>query len=287
MNISLGIIAYNEDKNIVNLLNSIDKQEFGDFSIKEIILVLGGCTDDTYLKARGYNGKYKEKLIIISSSIRRGKYHDINIFLKKASYSTLILSSADIILHRSAIKNILRPFNDIKVGIVSSKITPSNKGDDILSKIIRLQWDIHDKVSLKEPKFGEMIAFRNVVKKIEPTSTDEELIAREALNQGYTSFYARNAIVYNKGPKRLNEFIRQRRRIYCGHLELKKKYGYSASSLKIKNLMPALGSIIKEHPFCIVFFGAALESYSRFLGLADFIINKKKHHIWKIAESTK
>lgn len=287
MDISLGIIAFNEEKNIVNLLNSIDRQETGGFSIKEIILVLGGCKDKTYEKARSYKGRYKEVLRIIVFNERRGKYHDINVFLKNASSKILVLSSADIILAKFCLKNITLPFNDKNIGVVSSRIIPLNGGADILTRIIRMQWDIHDKISLRQPKFGEIIAFRNIVGKINPTSADEELIAGDIIKKGYSSFYAKKAVAYNKGPKSFRELVIQRRRIFCGHLEIKRKYGYEASSMKTKNIIFALKKIIWKYPFYIILIGFLVEFYSRILGRFDYLTDKKKHYKWKIAESTK
>jgi cellulose synthase/poly-beta-1,6-N-acetylglucosamine synthase-like glycosyltransferase len=142
---------------------------------------------------------------------------------------------------------------------------------------------------LEQPKFGEFIAFSNIIKQLPPTSVDEEQIAAIIKNNGYMLKYVPQAVVYNKGPDTVREFLRQRRRIYCGHLLLKKYYNYEAATLSgmriLKYLLKNSFSACKKSRlwFCGAIF---LELTGRVLGRLDALF-KKNHYKWKIVKSTK
>ena len=47
LNVSLGIMAYNEEANIGQLLQAVLNQRFVTARLKEIFVVASGCTDRT------------------------------------------------------------------------------------------------------------------------------------------------------------------------------------------------------------------------------------------------
>ncbi len=79
---------------------------------------------------------------------------------------------------------------------------------------------------------GEMIAFRKIFQKIPVLSAvDEVNIEALVRGQGYKAIYEPRAIVYNKGPESVQEFISRRRSNYFGHIVTKYEYSYSVSTL--------------------------------------------------------
>ena len=105
-------------------------------------------------------------------------------------------------------------------------------------------------------------------------------------SKGFFCAYASDAIVYNSGPETIADFLKQRRRIYCGHLELKKKNNYKVSTIDNFYIFKIL---LKEIDLKNVFptiFAIFLESYGRLLGLYNYYTNKN-HYIWDISKTTK
>ena len=72
-------------------------------------------------------------------------------------------------------------------------------------------------MALKYPKAGEVAAFRNKVEVLENTLADEAYIESRLVEQGYKIMYASNAVVFNRSPETMEDFIKQRRRIFIGH----------------------------------------------------------------------
>ncbi len=288
MNVSIGIMTFNEEKNIGRLLKVLLNQKLKKVRIKEIIVVSDGIIDKTNEIVK--KSAKKNKIIkLITRNKRRGKALAINSFIKIASSKILVLESADTLPKDDCIEKLCRPLLDERIGICASHPVPLNKKSSFMGFAAHLLWEVHHEISLEHIKFGEMIAFRNKISEIQCTAADEEYIAMSIKNKGFDSCYAENAIVYNKGPANVRDFIKQRRRIYAGHLELKNCKNYNTITMKWPLVIKKLFKVLKPRPlFMFWTIGAIiLEAYSRFLGVYDFYIKKEKHYIWAIAESTK
>ncbi|HID93765.1 MAG TPA: hypothetical protein EYP60_06680 [bacterium (Candidatus Stahlbacteria)] len=97
-----------------------------------------------------------------------------------------------------------------------------------------------------------------------------------------------DAICYNKAPGTIGDFIKQRRRIYAGHLHLKKELGYSVSTMSVRSIIDVIKELNLTPKEKLYLIGAVmLEGVSRFLGWLDYYILKKDHVVWDIAKTTK
>ena len=104
--------------------------------------------------------------------------------------------------------------------------------------------------------------------------------------------YIPDAVVYNKGPENIKDFLVQRRRIYAGHIHIEKTEGYRASSMMPKKIIELIYFTLKDakpsFKEIVWFFGAILlELCGRLLGMYDFYIKKKNPYVWDIAKTTK
>jgi len=287
MDVSVGIMAFNEEKNIGRLLKALLSQKLKKVRIKEIIVVSEGSTDKTNKIVEKF--AKKNKIIkLITKDKRRGKALAINGFIKTASSKLLVLESADTIPKDDCIEKLCLPLLKKNTGICASHPMPINKKDSFIGFTINLLWSLHHRISLESPKFGELIAFRNIIEKIPNTAVDEEYIAMLIQKKGFLAKYVPDAVVFNKGPTTAKDFLVQRRRIYCGHLELKKKSHYEVSTISNLNIFKNLIATLDTRPKHLIWtFGAVvIETYARLLGTIDFY-SRKEHAVWKIAESTK
>ena len=134
------------------------------------------------------------------------------------------------------------------------------------------------------------MAFRGVVSEIPgDTAVDEAAIEALIKKAGYTTCYVPNAVVRNKGPENIRDFVRQRRRIAAGHRHLLRKEGYRVSTLSAKVILKTL---IRQHSWgvkeTIWTLGAiSLEAAARALGHFDYCILGKNPFVWEVATSTK
>jgi len=277
MDVSIGVFAHNEQDKIKNILDVITNQQLDNVNIKEIIVV-SSSTDDTNSIVKKYN------VSLIKQRPRTGKAYAINKFLAAAKSENLVICSGDIVPRPDSIEKLCAPLQDHEVGIVACRPIPIPE-NHVLGKVIALQWYVHHKISLIRPKYGEMIAFRRLFNRIENTAADEEFIAMLVQSHGCKGAYAHEAIVYNTGPCTYRGFLKQKRRIHWGHLELKKKYRYRASSI--------IGILVfREYLKCFsirnaptIFLAGALEMTARSLGILDYLV-RRNHYVWEIVKTT-
>ncbi|MCX6709982.1 MAG: glycosyltransferase [Candidatus Woesearchaeota archaeon] len=288
--VSIGIPVYNEEKNIVRLLQAIESQKTRIADIEKVFIINDGSTDSTkdkvsrFIKLRKSGGKFE----LISYPVRKGKWFAINEFLKRAKSPVLFLESADNLPEKGCFDFLAGHFFNRKAGIVNARIIPVNDRKSFFGFSAHLIYELHYEISLERPKFGELIVFRNIVKKIPHTIVDEDEIARMIQEKGYSLLYEPKAIVYNRGPENISDFISQRRRIYCGYLVLREKSGYISPTL---NSIRIAGLVLRKIRPGNIFYacGASfLECLSRFLGWLDYSTgNAEKHIIWKQIKSVK
>ncbi len=288
---SIGIMAYNEEANIARTLRAVLDQYGPSFRLEEVIVVASGCTDRTVPIVSQIALKEPRVRLCVQEK-REGKASAINLFLKQATSPVVILLGADIIPETSAIENLCAPFKDPTVGMVGGRPVPVNDPSTFMGHSVHLLWRLHDRVARIHPKLGEVIAFRNVISGIPVDSAVDEISIQALISQlGYKLLYKPNCVVYNKGPVNVRDFLKQRRRIYAGHLKVLKQQNYEASTMKItpiarqliacrdftmsnpKQAMWTLGTIL-------------LEALARVQGNYDYW-RKHEHHIWQAVESTK
>ena len=288
---SIGIMAYNEEANIARTLKSVLDQQGSSFRIEEVIVVASGCTDRTVAIVAEF-ALQEPRVRVCVQEKREGKASAINLFLKQATSPVVVLIGADIIPETSSIENLCAPFKDPAVGMVGGRPVPVNDPSTFMGHIVHLQWRLHDRVAQIHPKLGEVIAFRNVISGIPTDSAVDEISIQALISQlGYKLLYKPNSVVYNKGPVTIRDFLKQRRRIYAGHLKVLRQQNYEASTMKVtpiaRQLIACRDFTMSNPKQAIWTVGAILlEAVARVQGNYDYW-RKREHHIWQAVESTK
>lgn len=290
--ISIGVCVYNEEKNIVRFLDSLKKQRLREVKISEILIIASGTTDNSLPIAKTY-AKKDRRIAIIEQPRREGKASAVNLFIKRARKHVLVLMGGDLILSNDVVEKLGRVFKEKNIGMSGARPMPLNqKNEGFLAFAGQILWELHHRISLVHPKMGEVIAFRKIFKRIPIySSVDEANIEPLIRGQGYVLKYVPSAIVYNKAPTTLSDFIKQRRRIYSGHLVAKHEQGYQVATMGIFRILLVLLLYIQDNfrfkTIVYITFVIMLEAYSRFLGWWDYAIAKKRHTVWEPIRSTK
>jgi cellulose synthase/poly-beta-1,6-N-acetylglucosamine synthase-like glycosyltransferase len=255
-------------------------------------VIASAPTDNTCEKVREFAKKDKRVQLILQKK-REGKASAVNIFLRKAKNNIVVLLGGDLILEKHTIERLVSVFADKNLGMTGGHPIPLNNIEDgLMGFAAHMLWDLHHRIALKKPKMGEVIAFRKVFKKIPVlSSVDEANIEPLIRGQGYTIRYIAQAKIYNKAPATVSDFIKQRRRIYSGHLAVKNEQSYEVSTMGSLSILTALSSFLheKKRPKYFIYtpIVMSLEVLSRYLGWWDYSIKKKRHTVWEVVTSTK
>jgi poly-beta-1,6-N-acetyl-D-glucosamine synthase len=286
---SVGIMAYNEEANIANALESILRQRLRTGGIVEVIVVASGCEDRTSAIV-GSMARSDPRVRLVEQSRREGKASAVNLFLATANAPLLLMVSADVVVKEGTIEAMLRHFTDPRVGMVGGHPTPVNSESTFLGHAVHLQWRMHDRIAQRSPKLGEIVAFRNVVPSISVRTAVDEISIEALITQlDYRLVYEPEAVVYNRGPTTVRDFLRQRRRIHGGHLRVREQQGYSASTMNGWTVVRALwgsGSFMTPRAATWSIGTVCLEVTARALGHVD-LLRGRSAHIWQISGTTK
>ena len=286
---SVGIMAYNEEANIADAIGTILGQELRSSHVAELIVVASGCEDGTVAIVSDIADR-DPRVRLIEQPQREGKASAINLFVAAATAPVLLMVGADVLVEDGTIDALVRHFADPGVGMVGGHPIPVNHESTFLGHAVHLQWRMHDRIARETPKLGEIVAFRNVVPSI-PSDTAVDEISIQALVEqlGYRLVYEPQAIVYNRGPTTVRDFLLQRRRIYAGHLRVADQQGYPAPTMSSARLLRTLlrsGAFMSPRGAVWSMGTVALEATARGLGHYD-VMRRRPQHVWEMCATTK
>ncbi len=285
---TVGVFAHNEAHNVRRTLNALLAQQLRTVEITEIIVVASGCTDGTVELAEEVASIHPIVTVDVET-IRRGKAAAIKRLTSMARGDIIVLVGADTLPAPTAIEHLLEPFADPAVGMTGARVVPLNAPSRWLGFSVQMLWHVHHRLALRRPKLGELVAFRNVIRNFpEDTSTDEPAIEALIIAQGYLLAYAPNAVVYNRGPETVREFLIQRRRIFAGQMRIALRYRYLTSSLSPWYVLPLPFEAIGSYPRYLVWIMGtmAVEAWARILGMSD-ALRGREDVVWRPATTSK
>lgn len=286
LNVSICVPAYNEGKNIHKILFALHRQRTDKITINKIIVVSAGTADNTNKIVLLFCEKYSN-FHLIREAVRNGKAAAINTFLKYVDDEIVVIESADTIPEPDAIEKLCEPFlYDAKIGMTGGAPIPLNDPNTFLGYIIHSWWWFHRNI----PRFGEIIAYRNILKDISPTTAvDEAFIQAKLIQRGYKVVHIDEARVRNKGPETVQDLVKQRRRIFNGHARLCAEEGVQINNMTKSSIKLLLFEYQMHSLKEFIWFlgGIAIEIYARLLGLYDTRFKKLNPYIWDIASTTK
>lgn len=285
---TIGICAFNEENNIRSLLqNLIQKQDLP--RDLNMLIVCSGCTDGTIdvVKEFQHNDKRLRPIVELS---RSGKANALNKIFKEAKETSeyLIIVNADALPEQGSINKLLSKLQSSNAGVVFAQPVPFNIKGGISYKIVKVVWRLHHLISLlEEPKLsGELCAIRTACLQPIPEqiATDEPYIELILRQQGYQISYLPDAKVRIRCPTNITDLLKQRKRIWIGHMQLKKSTGFDVSTSNFKNILRAIKKLTISELF-YAFLGGIIEVTAYFQ--AKSASKNTIPYMWEPIRSTK
>jgi len=126
--VTVIVPVYNEEKHIEKTINALLRQHYPKNKL-QIIVVNDGSTDKTLEKIQWY-----DKIQIINLENNGGKRGAICRALQKVKGEITVLIDSDSILCPCAIKNLVQPFVNPRVGAATGNIKIRNKNKNLLTR---------------------------------------------------------------------------------------------------------------------------------------------------------
>lgn len=231
--ISIIIAAYNEQDQILDTIESINKQNYK--GKLEVFVVNDGSTDQTRARLSSVEHDW---LRVIHQERNGGKAAALNLALKEVSYPLVITIDGDSYLYKDALQNlVLRFLNDpANTAAVAGAVLVRNSRRNLVTKI--QEWDYFHGISavkrLQSLYQGTLVAqgafsiYRtDVLRKIggwKNTVGEDIVLTWAILEQGYRVGFAENACLFTNAPDTWRQFIRQRQRWSRGLIEAFKSH---------------------------------------------------------------
>ncbi|MFA5019682.1 MAG: glycosyltransferase [Candidatus Pacearchaeota archaeon] len=226
---SIIVPVYNEKDYLLRLcVESLINAE-GD---NEIILVDDCSTNNTVKIIKELKKKYP-KIKAIHLKRNRGKRYAQYYGLKFANGEIVITIDSDTIIKKDAIKEILKPFNNPKIGAVTGNIRAFNREKNFLTKMIDARYKnafTFERQGLAAFGIvtcctGVLSAYRReYIEKLKEIYVSQKFLGKSCtygddrhltnlfLEIGYKISYVKNAIAYTEVPTKYKEYIIQQLR---------------------------------------------------------------------------
>ncbi len=290
--LTAGVVVptHNDGANIGPLLARL----LAEPCIDEVVVVASGCQDNTVATVSEVAAGSPDRVRLYVEAERTGKVSAINFGIGKLTAPVVIVVSGDVLPDHGALAKLVGAMADPGVALSGGRPVPVNDPNTPLGYAVHLLWRLHHRLALHQPKLGEMIAMRaEAVVTLPRTSVDEACFQALIEAAGWRSEYVPEAVVRNRGPATIKDFVRQRRQIHTGHLWLRHKQHYEVPSLQVGLLSTELWRDMQaDHdrlrPTHVAWTAgaAAMEGYARARARIDYW-KGRENIVWTMIQSTK
>jgi cellulose synthase/poly-beta-1,6-N-acetylglucosamine synthase-like glycosyltransferase len=270
--IVIGICAYNEEKNIGHILRNLVSEQ-GLPKTCRILVVCSGCTDRTPQVVKKFQAE-DSRIEPIFEERRTGKANALNkIFrIARESEDVLVLVNADALPRGGSVMTLVSELERSDAGAVFAQPVPFEGFHGACYGIVRVIWRLHHMISLRQmPKLsGELCAIRASCLQEIPgnVATDEPYIELAIRRQGYRILYVPVALVNIRCPTNVVDLLKQRRRIWVGHMQLQNETGFKVSTTRFSNILN-VASELRPTEILYLSLGVFLEAIAYFQAKMD------------------
>jgi glycosyltransferase involved in cell wall biosynthesis len=288
----VGVVVptHNDGPNIAPLLQRLLEEPV----VGEILVIASACDDDTVPAVLEISNQCDGKVRLYVEAERSGKAAAVNFGIRETAMPVIVIVSGDVLPEPGAVTRLIQSLRSPGVGMAGGRPVPVNPESTRIGYAVHLLWRLHHRLALHQPKLGEMIALRSeAVVSLPRTSVDEACFQAMLESEGWRSAYVPEAVVVNKGPGSVRDFVKQRRQVHTGHLWLRHRQGYTVPSLQPALLLYELWRDLRSdrsrtEPKRLAWTASAvaMEAWARMRARADFV-KGRENHVWEMVQSTK
>jgi len=217
--ISIVITSFKEPRTIGKAIESFINQ-----TIREKFeLIISAPDKETQDMIKKYTKKNKN--VKLFKDPGKGKTFALNLLLPKLKGEIVVLSDGDVYVSENSINELLKCFEDEKVGCVTGKPVSINSRKNMFGYWSHLLCYAAHRMRLNRDKRGEFLecsgylwAFRNnLISQIPRETAEDSIVPLLLYLKGYKVKYTPSAEVYVKYPSNLQEFMSQKKRTSKAH----------------------------------------------------------------------
>jgi len=221
--ISMLIAAYNEEKVIETKINNCLMLNYPK-ELLDIWIASDGSSDGTNCIVRSFI-KNNDRIHLLEFE-RSGKSGVLNKAINYIESNIIVFSDANTMYKADALRNLVKHFNDSKVGCVSGRLIYRNPGQVLSGKGESLYWRYETMLKKLESKLGYVAGANGAIYAIrrelcEPlppkTINDDFTNSMRVIEKGYKCIYESNAIAFEDVAPDLSSEFKRHIRDGAGH----------------------------------------------------------------------
>lgn len=267
-----------------------------------MIVVCSGCTDSTVPVVERF-AAHDQRIELVIEPERLGIGSAINRILERCTTDLLVLIEADTRLCEDAVAQLAAELEENKAGLVGAWPVIENENNGwiprglafvrrvLLRSLFNLRFLPDQTYSNSEFVCIRRRLLNRLPTQIVNVETYVDLCVHKA---GYPVLPSRRVRVLVRLPETVSDYLVQRRRIYCGHMQIKRLFGRYASSMEgIVSRKPSLvfRSGVKElriRPRLVLEMWPVLFlDLLAYLGACLDMVRHTDHVAWKMVSTTK
>ena len=231
--ISIILTAYKEPETIGKAIEQIIKNNLKDYE-----LIVTAPDDETLNAAKKYSKKIKK--LVTFKDRGEGKPTALTDVFQITKGDIFVLTDGDIHISENSINELLKHFEDEKVGAVTGRPVPIEPKTTMMGYWAHVLMDIAHKIRKKRDKnnqflfcTGYLFAMRKgLVEKIPTSVLDDSYISQVIWQKGHKIKYEEKAIAFIKNPETFKDWIKQKKRNTFGEFQLRKTNSSSMRGFK-------------------------------------------------------
>lgn len=219
--VSMVISAYNEEKVIEEKIKNCLTLDYPKEKL-EIVVGSDGSTDNTVCIV----AKFSDQAIRFWNFPKRmGKVNVLNKITPYLTSQIVVFSDANTMYEADAIKELVKPFSNSKIGCVCGKLVLKKPNENCGGEFEGFYWQYESFLKKYEGRYGSLLganggiyAIRKNLFEILPSNTliEDFVLPMKILSRGYNVYFAPDAIATEETSRTIHEESRRKTRIGAG-----------------------------------------------------------------------
>ncbi|MGA1866491.1 MAG: glycosyltransferase [Thermoplasmatota archaeon] len=226
--VTVVVPAYNEGAFMKKTLEALVNVNYPKDKL-QIIAVDDGSKDATYKYMRAVASKYPSLIRTISFKENRGKREAMAEGVKYAQGEVVVFIDSDTAVERDAIRYLVAPFEDPKIGGATGKVKVENYRTNFLTRMLGVRYVMSfDFYRCTSSVFGGVTCLsgvisayrRSILDQVVPewkeqmflgrkcTFGDDRSLTNHVLRNGYYTVYSRKAVAHTLAPENLRKMFK-------------------------------------------------------------------------------
>lgn len=238
--VSVCVPAYNERRNISNVLSFLRSECAIGSNIIQVIVEASGSTDGTQQIVRDFARDWPI-VNLIDVGRRDGLVKSLNRMFEMAEGQVIVRMDADVSMARGTLPILTDRVSQPGVGIVGPRIVSSMAYGWFLRNHSVTQAEVHHLVSTHRPKSTNVQVFRNIGIRLPSESESEDNVLQyEAIQAGLNVAYESRAVAVVAPPAQPSELFSSRIRCIRTTRWFKTEFGQTPSTQDFRAVFPAI-----------------------------------------------